>query len=66
MPGATKARKGIRSPGTGVTNGCELPQGFWESNQGALEKLPVFLATEPSLKIISSPFQTGLHNLYFC
>jgi hypothetical protein len=24
----------VGSPGTGVTDGCELPCGFWELNQG--------------------------------
>jgi hypothetical protein len=30
-----------QSPGTGVTDGCELPCGFWELNLGFLEKQPV-------------------------
>jgi hypothetical protein len=27
-----RKEKGIRSPGTGITNGCEPPCRFWESN----------------------------------
>lgn len=29
---------GIRSPGTGVTDNCELPGGCWELNSGSLEE----------------------------
>jgi hypothetical protein len=33
------------SPGTGVTEGCELPCGYWELNSGPLEEQPVLLTT---------------------
>ena len=26
----TGVKEGIRSPGNGVTDGCEAPRGFWE------------------------------------
>ena len=37
----------IGSPRTGVTLGCELPCGYWESNLGLEEQ--VLLTTEPAL-----------------
>ena len=36
------------APGTGVTDSCELPYGYWESNPSPLEEQPVLLITEPS------------------
>ena len=43
-----RPEEGITSPGTGVTDGCELPYGCWESDPGHLEEQPV--AAEPSRK----------------
>jgi hypothetical protein len=37
-------------PGTGVTDGWELPYGCWELNPGPLEEQQVFLIAEPSLQ----------------
>ena len=42
--------KGVGSPGTRVTNSCELPCGCWELNPGPLQEQQVFLTTEPSLQ----------------
>lgn len=42
--------EGVRSPGTTVTDICELPCGFWKLNQGPPEEQPVLLASEPSLQ----------------
>lgn len=42
--------KGIGSPGTEVTGGCELPRGCQESNLGPLGEHPMFLTTEPLLQ----------------
>ena len=39
-------KEGIRSPETGVTDGCEPLCRYWELNQ---EKKPVLLTTELSL-----------------
>jgi len=33
-----------------ITDGCEPPCGFWESNSGPLEEQKVLLTTEPSLQ----------------
>ena len=44
-----KARRGVRSPGTGVKDGCEPPCGCWESNPGPLEKQFVLSNAETSL-----------------
>lgn len=41
----------VQSGGTGVTDGCELPCGCWESNPGPLEKQPVLLTAAPSLQL---------------
>lgn len=38
---SSKVREGIRFPGPGVRNDYGLLCGFWESNQGHLEKHPV-------------------------
>ena len=44
-----RPEEGTGFPRTGVTNGCEPPRGYWESNPGPLEEQPVLLTTEPSL-----------------
>ena len=43
--GVLPACEDVRSPGTGVTDICELPCGFWELNSGPLEE-PVLLIPE--------------------
>ena len=42
--------EGVRSPGTRITDSCELPCGCWDLNIGPLEEQPMFLITEPSLQ----------------
>ena len=42
--------EGVESPGTGVTESCELPCGCWDLNPGPLEEQPVFLSAESSLQ----------------
>lgn len=44
----TEARRRVGSPGTGVTDWCELLCGCWESHPGSLEDQPVSFTTEPS------------------
>jgi hypothetical protein len=44
-----RPEEGVRSPGIGVTDGCEPPCGYWELNLGPLEQ-SVLLTTEPSLQ----------------
>ena len=41
----------VGSPGTGVTDRCELPCGCWELNPGLLEEQPVLLTTKLSLQL---------------
>lgn len=41
--------EGVRSPRTGVIDGCESPCGPWESNPGHLEEEPMLLTIEPSI-----------------
>ena len=36
-----ETRKGMVSPGTGITDSCEPPCGRWELNPGPLEEQPV-------------------------
>ena len=44
------ARRGRRTLGPGVTDGCEPLCGYWEPNLDPLQEQPVFLTTElPSL-----------------
>jgi hypothetical protein len=45
-----KSEEGVRSTGTGVTDGCKLPSGCWELNLRPLEEQPLFLTAEPSLQ----------------
>ena len=45
-----ESREDIRSPGTEVTDGHELPSGCWELNLDPLEEQPVHLTAEPSLQ----------------
>jgi len=42
-------REELGSPGTGVTDSCELPCECWELNPSPLEEQPVLLTTEESL-----------------
>jgi hypothetical protein len=42
--------EGVRSPGTGIIDNCELPCGCWELNPGPLEEQPVLSTAEPSLQ----------------
>lgn len=43
-----EARKGAKSPGTGVTDVCELPCGFWKLNPGPLkEQTEILIHSEP-------------------
>ena len=37
----TKVEKGIRSPEIGVTDGCDLPHGCFESNPGPINEQPI-------------------------
>ena len=41
---------GVRAPGTGATDSCELPCGCWELNSDPLEDRIVPLTTEPFLQ----------------
>ena len=45
-----EVRRGIRSPGTGVTDGWEPPCGCRELNSGPLEEQAMLLTSEPSLQ----------------
>jgi hypothetical protein len=38
--GQKKALEGIRSPGSGLTDSCEPPHGFWELSTGPLLEQP--------------------------
>lgn len=39
VPGAQEGQKRTSiTPGTGVTDGCEPPYGYWESNVGPLQE----------------------------
>lgn len=51
MQKPTEVRRGMRSAGTGVTNGCEPQYGCWESSPGSLEEQLVLLTLEPFLQL---------------
>lgn len=40
---------GLRSPGTGVTEGCDLPWGCWEATPGLLQE-QALLISQPSFQ----------------
>lgn len=41
---------GVRVPGAGIADRCELPGGSWELNHGPVEEQAVFSTAEPSLQ----------------
>lgn len=45
--------EGIRSPGTEVTDSCDLPGGCWELNLDPRAEWPVLSTAEPSLQPLS-------------
>lgn len=45
--------EGFRSPGTRVSDGCELPGRCWNTNPESLEAQPVLLTPEPSLQFLA-------------
>lgn len=45
-----RSEKSIRSPGTGVTDGCEPPCGCCESNLCPLEEQQMLLTPKPALQ----------------
>ena len=53
----------IRSPETGVNNGCEPSCGCWELNPGPRQEQFIFLAAELSLK---SPIEMNLKKCLRC
>lgn len=44
-----EARRECWNPRTGVLEGCETPQGYWEPNIGPLQKRGVLLTVKPRL-----------------
>ena len=52
--------EGVRSPGTGVTDRCEVPCGCWELNPGSLQEQPVLLTAEPSLQPLYKHLNIGV------
>jgi hypothetical protein len=56
MPDANRDQKSVGYPGTGLTDGFELPPcGSWEQNPGPLEKQPVLFTSESSLLSLEFP-----------
>lgn len=45
-----RSEAGVRCPGNGVMDDCELPCGCWESNPGLLQEQQMFLTAEPLLQ----------------
>jgi hypothetical protein len=45
LVGALRGQKNeLRSPGTGITNRCEPPQGCWESNRSSASSASILTA----------------------
>lgn len=55
----------IRSPGTGVTNGCKLPCRHWKLNPHPPQEPLVFLTTVPSLQLHPEPPLKGVSPFTF-
>jgi hypothetical protein len=53
-----RAEKGIGSPGSGVTDGCELVCRRRKLNLGPLKEHPVLLTAEPLLQLLISNIVT--------
>lgn len=49
--------EGADSPGTGVTDGWELPCGCWDMNPDPLQEQPVLVTAETSLR----PLQLAIY-----
>lgn len=58
----SRRSEGVRIPGTGVTEDCEPPRGWEQSNPGPRQKQPVLLTVEPCLQLLE--FGLKLHYLY--
>lgn len=56
------SKEGTRSPGMGVTDGCELPHGCWELNPGPLEEQTVL----SPLSYLSSPSNGSVNISFLC
>ena len=66
-----RPQEGFETLGTGVTDGCELPHGYWESNVSPLCKHPVLLTNKLSpqalkLIFIMIAIQVGSHSMHLC
>ena len=59
---SAKGVKGVRFLGTGVTDGCKPPCGFWEPNLGPLQKL-LTRAVIPTPRFFFSFLKIKLENL---
>lgn len=56
VPGAHQGQKRALDPrGRELTDGYELPHGWWEPNPGPLQVQPVLLAAEPPLLLRTLP-----------
>ena len=52
--------EGVGSPGTGVTDSCELPCGCWVLNLSSLEEQPGLLTAEPPLQPLQCILEVSL------
>ena len=55
-PGACE-EKGKGSPGSGVKDGCEPTDRYWEQNPDPLQEQQVLLTSKPSLQAPLAPFK---------
>lgn len=50
-------KQGVGSPEITVTNGCELPRGYWDGNPSPLEEQLVYLIIAPSFRLPLSVYR---------
>lgn len=56
-----ESKEGVRSPVTGITDGCELPCECWEQNLDPPQEHPMLLTPQPSLQ----PLQKLFYSIIF-
>lgn len=59
-----RPEEGARSPGTGDTDGCDLPYECWEPISGPLKEQRVLLTAGPSLQFLDVNYTSDFLGKY--
>lgn len=60
-----RLEEGVRSPGTGVKDGCEPPSFSWDPKPGPLQDQQVLLTTKPTLLPLIFSANTPIGSKYW-